>query len=72
MIQKTLGRETTRWMKLAGSEVFDKERERIKVNVGIQTAALLVTLWISYGHPVHNKHAGYLFEFHLSITIAVI
>ena len=40
--------------------------------VGIQTAALLVTLWISYGHPAGIKHAGYLFEFHLSITLAVI
>ena len=30
--------------------------------VGIQTAALLATLWISYGHPAHYKRAGYLFE----------
>ena len=40
--------------------------------VGIQTATLLVTHWISYGHPTRNKRAGYLFEFHLSITLAVI
>ena len=40
--------------------------------VGIQTAALLVTLWILCGHPVRNKRAGYLFEFHLSIILAVI
>ena len=26
--------------------------------VGIQTVALLVTLWISYGHPEHNKRTG--------------
>ena len=42
------------------------------VIVKIQTATLLVTLWISYGHPARNKRAGYLFEFHLSITLAVI
>ena len=48
-------------------------KHHVKVGfVGIQTAALLVTLWISYGHPAHIKHAGYLFEFHLSITLAVI
>ena len=40
--------------------------------VGIQTAALLVTLWISYGHPARNKRAGYVFEFYLSITLAMI
>ena len=44
----------------------------VKECVGIQTVALLVTLWISYGHPARNKRAGYLFEFHLSITLAVI
>ena len=44
----------------------------VKECVGIQTAALLVTHWISYGHPAGNKHAGYLFGFYLSITIAVI
>ena len=36
--------------------------------VGIQTA----TLWISYGHPSRNKRDGCLFEFYLSITLAVI
>ena len=40
--------------------------------VGIQTAALLATLWISYGHPARNKRPDNLFEFHLSITLAVI
>ena len=40
--------------------------------VGIQTTALLVTLWISCGHTARNKHADYLFEFQLSITLAVI
>ena len=40
-------------------------------SVGIQTAALLATLWISYGHPARNKRTGYLFEFPLSITLAV-
>ena len=40
--------------------------------VGIQTATLLVTLWISYEHPVHIKCNGWLFEFLLSITLAVI
>ena len=40
--------------------------------VGIQTVALLVTLWIFCGHPGHNKHASYLLEFHVSITLAVI
>ena len=40
--------------------------------VGIQTAALLVTLWIYYGHPAYIKRAGCLFEFHLSIILAVI
>ena len=40
--------------------------------VGIQTAALLVTLWISYRRPVRIKRAGSLFEFHLSITLAMI
>ena len=29
------------------------------ISVGIQT----VILWISYGHPVRNKRARYLFEF---------
>ena len=38
----------------------------------MQTAALLVTLWISCGHPARIKHAGYLFEVYLSITLAVI
>ena len=37
-----------------------------------QTSALLATLWISCGHPARNKRAGYLFEFHLSITLAMI
>ena len=41
-------------------------------SVGIQTTALLVTLWISYGHPVRIKRAGWSFEFHLSIILAVI
>ena len=36
------------------------------LDVGIQTAALLVTHWISYGHPARNKRAGYLFEFHFT------
>ena len=40
--------------------------------VGIQTAALLVTLWISYGHTVHIQRADWSFEFQLSIYIAVI
>ena len=40
--------------------------------VGIQTAALIVTHWISYGYPAGKKRAGYLFQFHLPITIAVI
>ena len=40
--------------------------------VGTQTTALLVTHWISYGHPARIKRAGDLFEFHLSITLAVI
>ena len=40
--------------------------------VGIQTAALLVTYWISYGNPARNKRAGYSFEFLLSITLTVI
>ena len=44
----------------------------VSVVVGIQTATLLVTLWISYGHPVRIKRAGYLFKFHFSITLAVI
>ena len=42
------------------------------VVVGIQTTALLVTLWILYGHPVYIKHASWPFEFHLAITLAVI
>ena len=37
-----------------------------------QPRSVLVTLWISCGHPARNKCAGYLFEFHLSITLAVI
>ena len=36
--------------------------------VGIQKA----TLWISYGHPVRNKCAGFLFELHFTITLIVI
>ena len=40
--------------------------------VGIQTIARLVTLWISYGYPVHIKRAGSSFEFYLSITLVVI
>ena len=44
----------------------------VKECVGIKTAALLVTLWISYGHPVRIKRAGSLFGFHLSITLTVI
>ena len=40
--------------------------------VGIQTAALLAILWISYGKLAGNKPIGYLFEFLLSITLAVI
>ena len=40
--------------------------------VGIQTAALLVTLWISYGHPARNKRAGFLFKFPFTITLPVI
>ena len=39
------------------AEVYDV------VSVGIQTAALLVTHWISYGYPARNKRGGYLFEF---------
>ena len=44
----------------------------VKECVGIQTSALLVTPWISYGHPARIKHTGYLFEFYLSITLIVI
>ena len=44
----------------------------VKECVQIQTAALLVTLWISYGHPARNKGNGYLFEFHLPITLSVV
>ena len=40
--------------------------------VGIQTATLLATLWISYGHPVLNKRGGFLFEFSFTITFTVI
>ena len=47
------------------SHVLSKCSKCIKANmartdpvVRIQTAALLVTLWISYGHPARNKHAG--------------
>ena len=36
--------------------------------VGIQTA----TLWIFYGHPARNKCAGFLFEFHFTITLTVL
>ena len=46
--------------------------KKLELNVGIETAALLVTHWISYGHSARNKRADYLFEFHLPITIAVI
>ena len=45
---------------------------QVKFCVGIQTVTLLVTLWISYGHPENIKRAGFLFEFLLSITLAVI
>ena len=38
--------------------------------VGIQTAALLATLWISYRHLARNKCAGFLFEFPFTITFA--
>ena len=44
----------------------------VKECVGIQTAVLLVTHWISCEHPARNKRAGYLFELQLSITLAVI
>ena len=44
----------------------------MKECVRIQTATLLVLLWISYGHLGCIKHADYLFQFHLLITIAVI
>ena len=40
--------------------------------VGIQTAALLATLWISYGHPTRNKRASFSFEFPFTITPTVI
>ena len=36
------------------------------------SSTLLVTPWISYGHPVRIKRAGSLFEFQLSITLTVI
>ena len=36
--------------------------------IWIQTA----TLWISYGHPARNKRTGFLFEFHLTITLTVV
>ena len=52
-----------------------KERENSHLNevvIEIKTAALLAALWISYGHPAHNKRAGYSFEFPLAITLAVI
>ena len=42
------------------------------MGVEIQTAALLVTLWISYGHLARIKRACCSFEFHLSIVLAVI
>ena len=41
-------------------------------SIEIQTEALLVTLWISYGHPMRIKCASSSFEFHISITLAVI
>ena len=37
-------------------------------DIGYQT----MTLWIYHIHPTRIKRAGYLFEFHLSITLAVI
>ena len=54
-----------------GLKLKEKKNRKTK-NVGIQTAALLVTLWISYGHPVRIKHAGWLFEFHFLLILAVI
>ena len=47
----------------------DLRKNMTATNVEIQTAALLVTLWISYGNPVRIKHSGYLFEFYLSILL---
>ena len=41
-------------------------------SVGIQTIALLATLWIFGGHPARNKRAGYAFKFYSSITLTVI
>ena len=40
--------------------------------VGIQTTALLATLWISYGHSALNKHPGFLLEFPFTITLTVV
>ena len=40
--------------------------------VGIKTAELLATLWISYGHLACNKRAGFSFEFPFTITLTVI
>ena len=60
-------------MKMMMKSIANKRKLIVAtLSVGIQTAALLVTHYISYGHPARNKHAGYLFEFHLPITLAVI
>ena len=58
--------------KLLGRPMIEMWQRRIWWSVGIQTAALLVTLWIYFGHPVYNKRTSWSFGFHLSITLAVI
>ena len=54
------------------STITTKNQPKRPPNIGIQTTALLVTLWIFYGYPVRIKRTGWLFEFHHSITLSVI
>ena len=56
----------------ASFAVHLESNSHIGTCVGIQTAELLVTHWISYGHPARNKRADYSFEFHSPITLTVI
>ena len=64
---------TDDWVKLMSKiDIVDPNNTINITTVGIQIVALLVTLWIFYGHPMRIKRARWLFEFYLSITLAVI
>ena len=50
------------------SSCFGDDSDSDSDTVGIQTA----TLWISSGHPAHNKRASILVEIHFTITLTMI